>query len=1423
MSSAGHAQEQTVVSFITPAASAPAGNLADYGVGFELFPPDQMYWWSGWGVGGEIPENSQIGFNIAAQNAFPFVPILSENYLITGAAMDPEYVYFADNKSRQIYHSVLWGPTNAGVNAISTPFTPPASGYNFGAVMFWNGLFYWSDYNGTSWDVYSFSPTNSSTQYVWLGSGNKLVKMVGFTYNTSPFTYTDAIFALTADGTLVRMDINPQGTFDVVLATNVTDFAIRDESEFHPPFSFSFFTTVYAATGQTTSVNGSTPPGTLLAINADTGAASTIYTASGQDQITSVAVDTTNIYWTEQPVTCNPPFGCILGDYSIYRQSRPQDYSTSPGPVNLIGLPGGGAGLNLRSDGQWLYFINGTTIKRLSTGTPAVQLDVEADGLEVVQAIQNLDSQIPLVADHATYVRGYAHVNAYTSKTWYTTALLHGFRNGVELPGSPIFPVSDPPLLSGFVQAPQLRGDTQHTFLFQLPASWVQSGADLPAQLNFTMTVNPFLEIPETFPPTNNTVSLLQPATLQAGLTPCLVTVPLISKEGAIYYYYSGGFEQIFQRVLSLLPADHLDLHPYLVTDPFGDWNNPYDFGNTNSDTSIGAWGGALDDLEFQLLFWDPFPGNNDLHLIGMVASAALSPGSSLAGISHRPGHVVVTDMDPTFGRGHSAQGGMITTHELGHNYGRKHIDCGNFPPDQADFDIVTYPCDLGNPNTNLVTSTFGYDPIDNTAVPPNTASDLMTYSSPAWVSAYNWDSNLGVPPLSNIQPGPVLATGSRPAPQTGSDLVMAVSGTVNLELSAAALGAFYIIPQSAAPAAVLAESRVESDQAAGQSNSVYVVFLDSNGNLLSQVAVALEDTEGNNFSLLYFSQYVDVPLGARSIQLVQGSQVLAVRYISPDAPTVALNPPVIDPVAETLQLNWTANDPDGNPLLFTIQYSSDNGTSWRALRANYPYLGITFGTSLLPGGPQCLLRVIATDGANTAISMTSPFPMPLQPPIPFIEGVNEQQRLNFNSGAQLRGVAVDAQYGTASNLLFWVLSGPTPLNSTASTLSLNSLSPGNYTAKLTATNGGGMTASAVRDFQVLPPTIPDGAASAFDGMGDTGGYTNSLYIPLPLEDGSLASIRMFHVPGLLYVGFYHLKFGSGTPRSVGLMTDPTATPSAAPGTNDFGFFVDEHGAPSELQGNGTTFVFATNPPPGFATAIYRGSNAWSAEITIPESQLGGWGHLGSMMIKHGPVQWPLTAVTNQPPTWATVFLGTNAPASPNLPPVANAGTSFSVSLTNTQTLSLDGTASFDPNGDTLTYAWTQIGGQAVTLTGVNTATPSFAAAPVTSVTNLTFQLVVNDGSFNSTPSQVQVALLPPPARPAFTAPASSVTLRGDGTLQLQLVGIPTQAYQIQASSNLVSWVNLNTVYADYAGRIAFLESSDRTNYPVRFYRGIGQ
>jgi hypothetical protein len=84
-----------------------------------------------------------------------------------------------------------------------------------------------------------------------------------------------------------------------------------------------------------------------------------------------------------------------------------------------------------------------------------------------------------------------------------------------------------------------------------------------------------------------------------------------------------------------------------------------------------------------------------------------------------------------------------------------------------------------------------------------------------------------------------------------------------------------------------------------------------------------------------------------------------------------------------------------------------------------------------------------------------------------------------------------------------------------------------------------------------------------------------------------------------------------------------------------------------------------------------------------------------------------------------------NDGAGSNVAPNAVAGASRTVAEGSEVTL--DGSASNDPDGDALAYAWQQSLGPSVTLSGADTATPRFTAPSVSSDTLLRFDLVVTD------------------------------------------------------------------------------------------------
>ncbi len=124
--------------------------------------------------------------------------------------------------------------------------------------------------------------------------------------------------------------------------------------------------------------------------------------------------------------------------------------------------------------------------------------------------------------------------------------------------------------------------------------------------------------------------------------------------------------------------------------------------------------------------------------------------------------------------------------------------------------------------------------------------------------------------------------------------------------------------------------------------------------------------------------------------------------------------------------------------------------------------------------------------------------------------------------------------------------------------------------------------------------------------------------------------------------------------------------------------------------------------------------------------------------------------------------------------PLADAGGSQSK---NEATLvTLDASASSDPDGDALTYAWTKLSGPAVTLSDASSAQPTFTA-PFVGIggDTLVFQVVVGDGFGGQASDTVTIAVLnanTPPTVAVARASTASLWPPNHAMVPISIVGV---------------------------------------------------
>lgn len=148
----------------------------------------------------------------------------------------------------------------------------------------------------------------------------------------------------------------------------------------------------------------------------------------------------------------------------------------------------------------------------------------------------------------------------------------------------------------------------------------------------------------------------------------------------------------------------------------------------------------------------------------------------------------------------------------------------------------------------------------------------------------------------------------------------------------------------------------------------------------------------------------------------------------------------------------------------------------------------------------------------------------------------------------------------------------------------------------------------------------------------------------------------------------------------------------------------------------------------------------------------------------------------------------------PNQQPVANAGADQTVAFG--ASVTLNGAGSSDPDGDTLTFSWTQTAGTVVALSGANTSTASFTAP--SNAETLTFQLAVDDGNggtnTDSTNVTVQTTIVP-------TTPQLYISSQGGNN-------VVSYANPSTINGNIVPTTNLAGVQTQITGPVDIIVNS---------------
>lgn len=340
--------------------------------------------------------------------------------------------------------------------------------------------------------------------------------------------------------------------------------------------------------------------------------------------------------------------------------------------------------------------------------------------------------------------------------------------------------------------------------------------------------------------------------------------------------------------------------------------------------------------------------------------------------------------------------------------------------------------------------------------------------------------------------------------------------------------------------------------------------------------------------------------------------------------------------------------------------------------------------------------------------------------------------------------------------------------------------------------------------YQYLDPEPPTGVGYTAIAAGDPSSHyaldaSGAIRAWGRLHDDPVGTVAGFgevfdpqyYAPVPLGTGFKAISAGSFDPVAVALSADGSIEVfgyaaswaigqvelwNNAPTGNGYVALAHGHSWCVALHGDGSLHAWGDYrdgrldvPPGNDFVAIAAGAAVGLALRS--DGSLAAWGDDSYGVVSGIPTEGRFSAIACSEHSLYGVAL--RAPSDSR--PVADAGADFSVDE-GTLAVTLDGSASSDPDNDPLTFAWSQVGGAGVTLNGDSTAGPTFDA-PLVALggETLTFQLTVtgNGVAAIDSVSVTVVNLNHPPVADAGAdqalAEGSPVTLSGEGSFDLDL------------------------------------------------------
>jgi hypothetical protein len=585
------------------------------------------------------------------------------------------------------------------------------------------------------------------------------------------------------------------------------------------------------------------------------------------------------------------------------------------------------------------------------------------------------------------------------------------------------------------------------------------------------------------------------------------------------------------------------------------------------------------------------------------------------------------------------------------------------------------------------------------------------------------------------------------------------------------------------------------------QYDYVYSVTATSGGQAYTGVSTVLTSASPNTIVMAGYIMFPDVPANGsvtstntytvrQDRRFAFNPADLTFAFSAAGIPQADAGPNQLVAPGSTVKLDGSAStDPSSLPLSWNWSFVSRPAGSTATLSsANAPQP--TFVADI---AGNYVLRLIVSDASGASLPQTVLVSTATVPPV---ANAGPNQTVTTPKMVHLDGSGSTDVPGHPLTYAWTLLSKPagstaTLSNATAVKPSFNADITGNYLAQLIVNDGTLPSAASVVTISTantapvanagLDLKVNPGATVQLNGSGSTdvnGDALSYVWSILAAPSGSTAtlsnstSVLPTFVADLAGTYVVQLRASDGTVSSFNTVVVSTCT-CVAPVSNAGAQRTTHVSSTATLDGTGSSdasglalsYQWALLARPTGSAASF-GATTTSASPQFTPDVAGDY--VAQLIVSDG-------TYSGGP---STVVISTT-----NSRPISNAGSPQNLSTGAGTVVQLSSTA-FDPDGSTITYRWALVSkpsGSFAALTDATTASPTFTADQTGTYVA---QLIVNDGTSDSSPSTVLITVSNPPVSITISSLPSTLAFTVTGS------GCSPGSYVTGTPSSTLTWIS---------------------------------